>query len=137
MGTTEHTHQIRVIYGDTDKMGVVYYANYLRYFEAARNEYLRAVGYTYDRFEKEGYALPVVQAEVKYLRPAYYDDLLVVITRLQFMRRSSIAIEYAVNRPSDAETIATGQTVHACVDAVAYSVIRLPVGFREALNCDG
>src|SRR6185436_21096087 len=74
---------IRVIYGDTDQMGFVYYANYLRFFEAGRNEYLRAKGAPYREVEAElGIRLPVVEATVHYKAPARYDDLLVVETEL-------------------------------------------------------
>src|SRR5882724_10945713 len=71
--------RVRVIYGDTDQMGMVYYANYLRYFEVARNEYLRAAGAPYRAFEEtHGLMLPVVEALVTYHRSARYDDVLVV-----------------------------------------------------------
>ena len=71
--------EIRVIYGDTDQMGVVYYANYLRYFEAARNEFIRAKGLRYRDFEvQHGLLLPVAEAHVSYRTPARYDDLLAV-----------------------------------------------------------
>jgi acyl-CoA thioester hydrolase len=74
---------IRVIYGDTDQMGVVYYANYLRYFEAGRNEYLRANGVPYREIERElAIGLPVVTVHVEYSNPARYDDLLAVETSL-------------------------------------------------------
>ncbi len=68
--------EIRVIYGDTDQMGVVYYANYLRWFEAGRTEFLRAKGLSYSDFEaSEKLILPVAEAGVNYLQPARYDDL--------------------------------------------------------------
>ena len=70
--------QVRVIYGDTDQMGVVYYANYLRYFELARSELLRAHGKSYREMEAEGFSLPVVEATCRYLAPERYEDLLLV-----------------------------------------------------------
>src|SRR6185369_14211016 len=69
-------HDIRVIFGDTDQMGVVYYANYLRYFEAARAAYWRALGRSYKDLEAWGVALPVIEAHCHYKRPAHYEDLL-------------------------------------------------------------
>jgi acyl-CoA thioester hydrolase len=109
------TTQIRVIYGDTDQMGVVYYANYLRFFEAARNEFIRAKGLRYRDFEREfGLMLPVVDASVKYKQPARYDDLLTVEIALAEVRRASARFEYRVVR--DGVLLATGHTVHACVD---------------------
>jgi acyl-CoA thioester hydrolase len=106
--------EIRVIYGDTDQMGVVYYANYLRFFEAGRNEFIRAKGLTYRVFEaEEKLALPVVEAHVAYRTPARYDDLLLVETALAEVRRASARFQYRVVRGE--EVIATGHTVHACI----------------------
>jgi len=120
---------IRVIYGDTDRMGVVYYANYLRYFEAGRNEFLRAKGLTYRDFEeREGLLLPVVEAGVGYHAPARYDDLLALEIRLTEVRRATARFGYEV-RCGD-ELVATGFTVHACVDPEG-RVRRLP---RELLD---
>src|SRR4051794_25479268 len=76
--------RVRVIYGDTDQMGMVYYANYLRYFEIARNEYLRVAGATYRKFEEtHGLMLPVVEARAAYHRSARYDDELVIAAGVQ------------------------------------------------------
>ncbi len=106
---------IRVIYGDTDQMGVVYYANYLRYFEAGRNEFIRARGLRYRDFEERfSLRLPVVEAEVSYRLPARYDDLLTVETSLTKVKRASARFGYRVVRGTD--VVATGRTVHACVD---------------------
>jgi acyl-CoA thioester hydrolase len=115
---------IRVIYGDTDQMGVVYYANYLRYFEAGRNEFLRAHGLVYRDFETEHQVfLPVVEAQVSYKQPARYDDLLSVFTGLPKVGKASVRFEYRVLR--GAELLATGHTVHACVSK-AGQVVALP-----------
>jgi len=108
--------EIRVIYGDTDQMGVVYYANYLRYFEAGRNEFIRAKGLRYRDFEARfGMQLPVAEAGVVYRRPARYDDLIAVETSLADLRRASARFGYRVTR--EGELLATGFTVHACLDA--------------------
>ncbi len=107
--------EIRVIYGDTDQMGVVYYGNYLRYFEAARNEYLRGAGTRWRDVEDSfGVYLPVVEAKVNYRRPALYDDLVVVEATLAELGRASLRFEYRVLRGD--ELLATGHTVHACID---------------------
>ena len=106
---------IRVIYGDTDQMGLVYYANFLRFFESGRNEYLRAKGIPYREVEAElRVRLPVVEAHVQYKQPARYDDLLVVETALVQVRRASARFEYTVNRGD--LVLVTGHTVHACID---------------------
>src|SRR5262249_5138353 len=74
--------EIRVIYGDTDQAGIVYYANYLRFFEASRGAFLRERGRSYVEIEAAGLTMPVIEAHVRYLRPARYDDLIVVKVRL-------------------------------------------------------
>src|SRR5688500_5477813 len=110
---------IRVIYGDTDQMGVVYYANYLRYFEAGRNELLRARGVRYRDLERSHQLfLPVVDAQVSYNSRARYDDLLSVHTDLGRIGRASVRFVYEVVREeaSGRVLIASGGTTHACVD---------------------
>jgi acyl-CoA thioester hydrolase len=121
--------EIRVIYGDTDQMGVVYYGNYLRYFEASRNEFIRAKGLRYRDFEEAfGLVLPVVEAAVQYRQPARYDDLITVEIALAEARRASARFTYRILRGE--ELLATGHTVHACVDR-AGRVRRMP---RELLD---
>jgi acyl-CoA thioester hydrolase len=75
-----HEIKIRVCYGDTDKMGVVYYGTYPRFYEAGRNEYLRAHGITYREIEEAGIVWPVRTLNITYLKPAFYDDLLTIRT---------------------------------------------------------
>jgi len=124
--------EIRVIYGDTDQMGVVYYANYLRWFEAGRTEFLRAKGLSYMDFEStEKLILPVAEAGVSYLKPARYDDLVSIETSLAIARRASARFEYAVRRGED--LLATGFTVHACVDG-AGRIRRLPADFLARMK---
>jgi acyl-CoA thioester hydrolase len=107
--------EIRVIYGDTDQMGVVYYGNYLRFFEASRSDFLREKGARWRDVERtHGVYLPVVEAKVNYKRPAFYDDLLVIESLLADLGRASLRFEYRVLRGDD--LLATGHTVHACVD---------------------
>jgi acyl-CoA thioester hydrolase len=106
-------HKIRVIFGDTDQMGVVYYANYLRFFEAARAAYWRALGKSYRDLETAQVALPVVEAHCKYRRPAYYEDLLTIDIEITELRAASMVFSYAVQR--NAEPLADGWTRHAVV----------------------
>jgi len=105
---------LRVIYGDTDQMGVVYYANYLRFFEAARNEFIRAKGLRYRDFEERfDLLLPVIEAHASYKVPAKYDDLLTIEISLGEVKRASARFDYRILR--DGALLATGHTVHACV----------------------
>ena len=108
--------RLRVIYGDTDQMGVVYYANYFRYFEFARSEYFRARGGSYADLEREGSLLPVVEAHCDYKSSARYDDLLVIRTRVSALKRVSLTFSYELFREGSFERpLCTGHTVHACI----------------------
>jgi acyl-CoA thioester hydrolase len=107
-------YRIRVIYGDTDQMGVVYYGNYLRFFEGARGHFIRGLGLSYGEIEKRGILLPVYEASVQYLKSAKYDDLLEVHLS-QTHTRVKIRFEYKVRREADDAVIALGHTLHVCV----------------------
>ncbi|MEZ4404638.1 MAG: thioesterase family protein [Kofleriaceae bacterium] len=103
----------RVIFGDTDQMGVVYYGNYLRYFEGARAEYWRAQGKSYRDLDDAGVALPVVEAHCRYRRPARYEDLLAIEVEVTELRAASLVFSYLVRR--EAELLAEGFTRHAVI----------------------
>ena len=128
-----HHHTFRPIYGDTDMMGVVYYANYFRYFEAGRTEFLRAVGFQYKDFERSGFALPVVSASARYHAPARYDDELALETTLSEVRFSTVRMTYRLVRVTDESLIATGETRHACIGPDG-RVVRLPQEFLKLLG---
>jgi len=104
---------LRVPYADTDQMGVVYYANYLVYFEMARSALLREVGLPYGELEKRGVYLPVVEAHCEYRKPARFDDLIEVRTRCTAIRGTRLHIEYELVRGG--ELLATGYTEHVCM----------------------
>jgi len=107
--------RVRVIYGDTDQMGVVYYANYLRYFEFARSELLRAHGRSYREMEAEGLSLPVVEATCRYVAPARYEDLLLVGIEVPAVTRVTLTFRYQVTREGESDVLCTGTTIHACL----------------------
>ena len=86
--------QIRVRYAETDKMGYVYYGNYATYFEVARVELLRKLGFTYKNLEEEGIILPVLDFSIKYFKPAFYDDLLTIKTIVKEKPGTRIHFEY-------------------------------------------
>jgi acyl-CoA thioester hydrolase len=108
--------KVRVIYGDTDQMGVVYYANYFRYFELARSEYFRVRGGSYRDVEARGLMLPVVEASCSYRAPARYEDVLHVKADITQMKRASLRFTYEVRREGQDAILVTGQTLHACVN---------------------
>ncbi|MFI5220657.1 MAG: acyl-CoA thioesterase, partial [Bacteroidia bacterium] len=86
--------QTRVRYAETDRMGYVYYGNYATYFEVARVEALRTMGMTYKEMEDEGIILPVLEYSIKFLKPAFYDDLLTIKTVIKEMPAARIRFDY-------------------------------------------
>lgn len=126
--------KVRVIYGDTDQMGVVYYANYFRYFELSRSEYFRARGGHYAEVERQGFGLPVVAAHCDYRAPARYDDVLLVDVHVAELRRASLRFEYEVRREADGTVLATGHTVHACVASQSGRPVGLPPSVTALLR---
>ena len=88
--------KVRVRYSETDRMGYVYYGNYASYFEVARVEALRDIGMPYLRMEEEGFLLPVLDYKVRYLKPAYYDDLLLIKTTILQLPSVKIIFSYEV-----------------------------------------
>jgi acyl-CoA thioester hydrolase len=126
------TSTIRVRYAETDKMGVVYYAHYLVWFEVARTDWLREMGWTYRAMEDEGLGLPVIEARCEYKASARYDDEIEVRARARLVSPARLAFDYELTRRGDGLTIAVGQTVHATVDQSGRPV-RLPARVRELL----
>ncbi len=123
-------HEIRIIFGDTDQMGIVYYANYLRFFESARAAYWRDLGRSYKDLVEWGVAMPVVEAHCEYKRPAFYEDLLIVDVDVIEVRAASVRFGYRVTRGED--LLATGHTRHAIVGTDGRPR-RLPDQLRAAI----
>jgi acyl-CoA thioester hydrolase len=121
----EHETQIRVLYAHTDKAGVVYYGNYLQFFETGRTELLRALGKSYADFERDGIILTVIEASCRYRRPAVYDDLLTVRTRITRVRRTKMDFSYEVLN-AGGELLCEGSTVLGCLEAVSKRPRELP-----------
>jgi acyl-CoA thioester hydrolase len=105
--------QVRVRYADTDAMGVVYHANYLVWFEVGRGELMRAWGIPYAQFEAQGIFVPVVDAHLRYISPARYDDLLEVQTRVEELTPARIKFAYQIRRVEDDRLLCEGYTLHA------------------------
>lgn len=128
-----HEALLRVRYAETDKMGVVYHANYLIWFEIGRTEFCRARGFSYrDMEENENSFLVVAESYCRYKAPAYYDDELVVRTHITELRRRSLRFGYEIVRVPDGTIIAEGETGHVVTDANG-RVRSLPAGFAELL----
>ena len=123
----------RVIYGDTDQMGVVYYANYLKWFERGRTEFLRQIGVPYSTIESQGFHFPVTEVSCRYADSARYDDVVQIETALADFGRASLSFRYRIARQSDNGLLATGTTRHACID-VGGKVRRIPATVLDALK---
>jgi len=124
------TH-IRVRYKDTDTMSVVYYGNYLTYFEVARVEYLRQRNLPMSEVDKRIH-MPVVEAFVKYVKAAKLDDLLEVSSRVSLRKRASFTFSYEIRNEAK-ELVATGFTRHACWDPATAKMIALPDWLKEIM----
>lgn len=114
-----HRTRTRPLFGDVDAMNVVYYGNYLRFFELGRAELMRAGGGSYARLQDEGFHLPVTEANARYKKPARYDDTLVIQTALTWVKKASCRFEYQIfkeNGGQEEELLVTGFTSHGCVD---------------------
>ncbi|HLJ10215.1 MAG TPA: thioesterase family protein [Planctomycetaceae bacterium] len=120
---TEHEIQIRVRYSETDAMGLLYHGNYFTYFEMGRTELLRAQGGNYRDMEKSGLFMVVVSLECKYRKPAGYDDLLTLKTRVAKVTPAKLEHEYQLYRSG--ELLTEARSVLACVDR-AGNIQRIP-----------
>ena len=128
------TLDYRVPYADTDQMGVVYYGNYFTLFERARNELMRACGYTYKDCEAEGFLLPVLHAEADYKSPARYDDLLEVSAWVRLQRGIRLEIACEVRRKGEDRLLVSGFTRHAFVSTKHFRPCPPPQRFIGAVS---
>ncbi len=133
MSSPTSISRVRVRYAETDKMGVVYYANYFVWFEVGRTDLLRQSGWNYREMETEGFGLPVIEAQCTYRESAKYDDELEVRTTGTMLSPVRVKFTYDVVRPVDAATLATGTTVHATLDRDGRPC-RLPERVRDVLS---
>ncbi|MGD8703489.1 MAG: thioesterase family protein [Desulfosarcina sp.] len=128
-----HSTTYRVIYGDTDTMGIVYHANYLRWFEIGRTELFRHLGLPYREIEARGLMLPVSEVKCKYLTPARYDDVIRIQATLNTEFRAGMQFDYAINSQDGTVTHTTGYTRHAFVNHQG-KVVRPPAFIRELIK---
>ncbi len=129
---TEHSTTVRVRYGETDQMGVVYHPNYFLYFETGRTELMRAAGIAYSELEKSGIYLVVTQASCRYRAAARYDQELKILTRVDQVGKATVQFSYRVLGPGGT-LLAEGGTELASVDA-AKNPVRLPKDVAELLS---
>jgi acyl-CoA thioester hydrolase len=128
-----HSTELRVRYAETDRMGVVYYANYLVWCEVGRVEFMRALGRSYAGLEAEGTGLAVAEANVRYLAPARFDDLIRVQTTLTAVRSRAVAFDYMITHVESGTRLATAHTALVSI-ASDGRLTAIPSDFRAALE---
>jgi acyl-CoA thioester hydrolase len=131
---TFHETRLRVRYGETDQMGVVYHSNHLIWFEVGRVELLREMGLSYRDMERdEGRFIAVAEVQCRYKAPVYYDEEIVVRTRLKAVRKSVVVFSYELVRAENRILLAEGETTHVVTDATM-NVAALPAKYLTAFR---
>jgi acyl-CoA thioester hydrolase len=126
-------HKLRVEYHHTDQMGIVHHSNYIKFFEAARTEWLRAAGLTYAEMERRGVMMPIVEVNVKYRQPAYYDELISVTASVDELPMARMVFKYEIHG-EDGREIATGSTTLGFIDKETRRPQRAPKWLMEVLE---
>ncbi|PYX48830.1 MAG: acyl-CoA thioesterase [Acidobacteria bacterium] len=133
-----HETRLRVRYAETDQMGVVYHSNHLIWFEVGRVELMREMGFSYRDMEREdGRFIAVAEVNCRYRAPAYYDDEILIRTRLKTVRESVVVFSYELLRADSKALVAEGETTHIVTDA-KMKIAALPekylTAFRAAMG---
>lgn len=128
----KNTTQVRVRYAETDKMGFVYNGNYLTYFEVGRVELMRHYNLSYAELENYGYYLPLVDTYIKFVKSAYYDDVLDIQATLNWDYKPILKFEYKIFR--NGELICEGHTSHCFMSKETMKPVRPPKVFIDAIN---
>lgn len=126
--------EIRVRYADTDQMQFVYNGKYLEYFEVGRTELIRNSGLSYSKVENEGFQLPLIEAHLKYISAAYYDDILVIETFLKEVPKFKMKLEYKIYRKANDELVCEGYTEHVFINKETKKPGRPPQFFIDAVK---
>jgi len=130
----DYTTQIRVRYADTDQMNFVYNGKYSEYFEVGRTEMLRFIGFPYSLLEIKGFMLPVLELNIKYRNPAYYDDLLLIRSFVKQIPVLKIHIDYTIHREDGNILVAEGFTEHVFMKKENRKAVRPPEFFLKAIK---
>ena len=131
-------YTLRTRYAETEQMGVVYYGNYPQYLELGRVEWLRAIGLTYKEMEAEGIMMPVVSLQIQYKKPALYDELITIRTKLKDLPSTKIEFDYEILNEKG-ELLSTANTILVFVDAKTFRPIRCPEKVLDLIRggCEG
>jgi acyl-CoA thioester hydrolase len=131
-----HDIQFRVRYGETDRMGVVYHAEYLAWCEMGRTEYIRSRGMSYAEMERRGVPLVVAQASIRYHAPARYDDMIRVSTVLSALGSRGLTFDYVITNADSGQRLASASTTLVALDATGKAVT-IPLDIRALLGRPG
>lgn len=123
----------RVIYADTDAMGIVYHANYLKWLEIGRTEMLREMGIVYVELEATGYNLPLTEIHCHYLAPARYDDFILIETEIEYLKRASIKFNYTIWDENKEKALVEGYSIHAFTNNKG-KIVRAPKEIIEKIE---
>ncbi len=126
-------HKLRVEYHHTDQMGIVHHSNYVKFFEAARTEWLRAAGLTYAEMERRGVMMPIVEVNIRYKQPAYYDELIAITVTVDELPQARMIFHYDI-KGEDGRTIAHGSTTLGFIDSITRRPQRAPKWLMEVLE---
>lgn len=126
--------EIRIRYADTDQMQFVYNGKYLEYFEVGRTELIRSCGLSYKKVEDEGYQLPLLEAHLKYVSAAFYDDILIIGTFLKEIPKFKMKLEYKIYRRTNNELVCEGYTEHIFVKKDTKKPVRPPQFFIDSIS---
>ena len=127
------THSLRVRYAETDPMKYVYYGNYAQYFEVARVELFRSLGMSYDEIESQGIWLPVSEYNIKYLKPALYDEVLEIHTFIKKIPGVRVEFEYEIYNSSK-QKITEAQTTLFFLDSKTNKIVKCPSFLMELIE---
>jgi len=137
----EHKTKYRVPYGDVDRMGFLYHSHYLELFDIGRTEMMRSLGFSNLKLEESGYQMPVFKAEINYMRPALYDDLLEIRTQIQRMPEATVVFNYEIYRHVNPESdkleeqpITTGKVRLAFMNPATKRAVRPPQFLKDLLS---
>ena len=119
---------------DTDAMAVVHHANYIRWFEVGRVDFLRAAGITLGELMEDGYVFPITEVSAKYVSPGRFDDMLVIVTKPASLTRVKMAFDYEIRREADDELLVTGHTQNVFTSQATGKITRLPETYYGRLK---
>ncbi len=131
--SVSNTTKVRVLYADTDAMGVVYHTNYIKWFEIGRSELMRQMGVPYTELGKVGLNLPLIKVSCEYLKFATYDQLLTVETEFDYIKKATVRYNSRIWNENKENLIAEGYTIHACTNNEG-KIRRIPKLLLDLIN---